>query len=141
MPTYTATGAAATVQPRSGLHTDSVAEVYAITTAFVLNDVVRMIKVCKGMTILDVKCACDDMDSSTGFVFVVGDGDDEDRFILISTVGQTGGVALLTNRVGLGYTYTQDDTIDFKVTTAASGTPAPTGNIVLTVIYTMQPTF
>lgn len=119
---------------------------YTLIAALVINDVIQMVKVPKGACILEVILTSDDLDSSTGVVLAVGDGVTADRFISGSTVGQAGGIV----RMGSGVTaanqsgasafqYTVDDTVDVKVTTAPSGTAATTGDIVLTVLYSMEP--
>lgn len=107
--------------------------------AFVINDVVQMLKVPKGARVLEAILTVTDLDTSTGIVVAVGDGLVADRYISGQTTGQAGG----TVRLGAGiatntaaYTYLTDDTIDVKVTTAATGTAAVTGTITLTVGFT-----
>ena len=139
------TGAVATgVQPRADIGVHSVSSTYTIAAAFVVNDVIQMVKIPKGATINEVILNTTDLDTSTGVVLAVGDGNDVDRFIKDSAIGQTGGTARLgagiVDNAGNNYTYTADDTIDVKVTTAATGTAATTGTVGLTVIYTMQQT-
>lgn len=149
--TYVAPGAGAGVQPRAGLHTDTVYGEFDIEdaidatngggaggTAFALNDVIRMVKVPKGATILDVTISVPDLDTSTGIVLDVGDGTTADRFIDGSTAGQAGGLAGINEIAGFGYTYTADDTIDILVQVAATGTAAVTGVLRMAVTYTMQ---
>lgn len=108
------------------------------------DDIIQMVKVPKGATILDVTLTSEDLDSNgtPTIVLDVGDGDDPDRFIDGSNVAQAGGVARLGSGVaaaatdGLFYTYTAEDTIDVKVVTAAATKAA--GNITLAVLYTME---
>lgn len=109
-------------------------------TAFVINDVVQMVKVAPGTTVIDCVLAVDALDSSTGVVVAVGDGGVADRFITASTIGRSAaaGVARLNNAVGHLYLYSAADTIDFKVTTAASGTASTTGKVRLAVLVTAQ---
>lgn len=104
-------------------------------TAFVINDVVQMVKVAKGMIVTGVCLAVPALDSSTGIVVAVGDGSDDDRFISGSTKGRssTAGVEYLNAAAGQNYAYTADDTIDFKVKTAATGTAVTSGIIHLAV--------
>lgn len=99
-------------------------------------DIIQMLEVPIGATILDVWLSCTDIDTNgaPAVVLSVGDGGDVDRFILDSTIGQAGGYARLNNTAGAAYTYTADDTIDVKVVTAAATKAA--GTIVLTVFYT-----
>jgi len=102
-----------------------------------------MVKIPSGATVLDVILSVDDLDSGTDCVLAVGDGGDVDRFISGSTIGQGGGTVGLgsgitgaTAAAAAGYTYTSNDTIDIKVTTAPAG--GGVGTIVLTVLYTMD---
>lgn len=140
--TYTTSKTAATVQERefSG-GVNSVSGEYDIATgsAFIINDVVQMVKVPSGARILYAKVTVPALDSSTGVVWALGDGGDDDRFITGSTVGRSaaGGVVTI-NTVNSEYTYTADDTIDFKITTAATGTASTTGTIYVDVIYTLS---
>lgn len=153
--TYVSTRAATGVQPRIDLHDDTLFCSFNIATAigtadeggggaggtgFVINDIVQMVKVAAGSTVVDVILGVDALDTSTGIVVAVGDGSDDDRFITASTIGRSSaaGVAQLNNAVGLNYAYTAADTIDFKVTTAASGTASTTGLVRLAVRVTAQ---
>lgn len=147
--TYVSPGAATGKQPVRGTMPEWVTQEFNIATAvatadnggggaggtgFVVNDVVQMIKVQSGERVLDVILSVDDLDSSTGIELGVGDGGDDDRYITASTIGQAGGLARMARHVGHGYAYTADDTIDIKVTTAATGTAATTGTLRLTAL-------
>lgn len=153
--TYVSTKAADGVQPRLSNHDDTVycefdiaADVGAAAdggggaggTAFALDDVVQMVKVQAGTKIMDVLLSVDALDSSTGIVTAVGDEDDEDRFITGAQIGRSGaaGVQALNNHTGHLHEYTADDTIDFKVTTAATGTASTSGKVRLSVKLTPQ---
>jgi len=155
MATYVSIKAATGVQSRQDEHDDTIYCEFDIVaaiataanggggaggTAFVLNDVVQMVKVGAGSTILSVLLSVDALDSSTGIVSAVGDGTDDDRFITASTIGRSGaaGVVVLNNHAGHLYKYTAEDTIDYKVTTAASGTASVAGLIRLSVRLTPQ---
>lgn len=141
--TYTASKVASTVQARSGLDLTAVYATYEAETQLIINDVIQMVKVPAGATILEVILCVDDIDGGSAAVLEVGDGDDTDRFIAGQTIGQGGGIA----RLGAGitgaaaaaaanYAYTSADTIDIKVATAPASTG--TGTLKLGVIYTMQ---
>lgn len=153
--TYVSTKAATGVQARLDLHDDTIYCEFDIAaaiataanggggaggTAFVINDVVQMVKVTSGTTILSVLLSVDALDSSTGIVTAVGDGSDDDRFITGATIGRSGatGIQAINAHTGHLYAYTTDDTIDFKVTTAATGTASVTGKIRLSVRVTSQ---
>lgn len=153
--TYVSTKCGVGVQPRIDLHDDTaycefdIAAAIATAanggggaggTAFVINDVVQMVKVQAGSIIVAMILSCDALDSSTGIVTAVGDGVDDDRFITGATIGRSSASGLqgMNAHSGHLYQYTADDTIDFKVTTAASGTPVTSGKVRLSVRLTPQ---
>ncbi len=153
--TYVSTKCGNGVQPRIDLHDDTIYCEFDIAaaiataanggggaggTAFVINDVVQMVKVQSGTVIVAAILSCDALDSSTGIVTALGDGSDDDRFITGATIGRSGasGIQALNAHSGHLYQYTSDDTIDFKVTTAASGTASTTGKIRASVRVTPQ---
>lgn len=99
---------------------------FNVTAACNTNDVYQMVQVFAGETVHDVKVKSTDLDAGTDLVFDIGDGDDVDRYIDGSTIGQAGGVdheaADLVPQV-----YSADDTIDILVqvdpaTDVATGT-------------------
>ena len=153
--TYVSTKAGHGTQPRLDLHDDTVYCEFDIAaavataanggggaggTAFVINDVVQMVKVQTGTVVVAMILSVDALDSSTGIVTAVGDGNDDDRFITGATIGRSAasGLTSLNAHTGHMYQYTADDTIDFKVTTAATGTASTTGKIRLSVRITPQ---
>lgn len=106
------------------------------STALIINDVIQIMKVPKGARVCEMVLTVTDLDAGTNIVLAVGDGVDDDRYISGSTIGQTGG----TVRLGSGiitntsaFTYTADDTIDVKVTTA--GSAVTTGTITLSTWF------
>lgn len=137
--TFATSKVATTVMPRAGLGVQSVSVTHEITAALVVNDVIQMVKMPIGATILEVILGTDDLDSdgSPAIVLEVGDATTVGRFIAGSTVAQAGGVVRLGVIDGMHYTYTAEDTIDVKVSTAPA-TGATSGGISLTVIYTMD---
>lgn len=136
--TYSSTAVAATVPPRtpSSAGLTAVKATFTATAALVVNDVIQMVKVPLGAVIYGVELSVDDLDSGAAIVLAVGDGADDDRFITGSTIGQAGGVTRANNVAGAGYTYTVDDTIDIKVTTAPAG--GGTGVLRLTVLFAKE---
>lgn len=108
------------------------------------NDIIQMIPVSKGTTVLDLILTVEDIDTngSATVVFDVGDGDDVDRYMDGITTGQAGGVATIGASVaaaavdGVFFTYTADDTIDIKVVTAAATKAA--GVVTLVAILSME---
>ncbi len=152
--TYVSTKCGTGTQPRSDVHDDTLYCEFDIAaaigtaanggggaggTAFVINDVVQMVKVQSGTVILGVYLSVDFLDTGTAIVTAVGDGSDDDRFLSGLTIGRSSAVgssgALLHG--GHLYQYTADDTIDFKVTTAAT-VGSVTGKIRLSVHTTQQ---
>ncbi len=148
--TYVSTKAGTGTQPKIDIHDDTtfcefdIAAAIATAanggggaggTAFVINDVVQMVKVQNATYVTGVYLSVDALDSSTGIVTAVGDGSDDDRFLTGLTIGRSGAVGASGALAHSGhlYQYTADDTIDFKVTTAASGTASTTGKIRLSV--------
>lgn len=115
--------------------------VYDFTAAFVINDVIEMVKMNKGERAIGGQLIVEtDLDSSTGVVVAVGDGVQADRYISGSAIGQTGGVVTWGAGIDTAaeaalfdYKYPAADTIDVKITTAASGTAATSGRIRLRV--------
>lgn len=104
-------------------------------TAAATNDVFQMVKIPKGAVIYDVTLRASNIDTGTALLITVGDGGDTDRFITSSSVGQAGGIARLNNEAGLGYTYTEDDTIDVLVATGATGVESGSPTISVSVQY------
>jgi hypothetical protein len=140
--TYSADKVAATVQSRAGIGMEAVFETFEASVALIINDVIQMVKVPVGATILEILLGVDDLDSGTDVTLSVGDGSDVDRFIEAATIGQGGGVVRLGQGVTgaaaagcMNYEYTAEDTIDIKVIAAPTG---GTGTLKLAVIYTMQ---
>lgn len=110
---------------------------YVTSAAWVINDVVQMIKVFEGERVLDVQMLVEtdaDTGGSPAIVMAVGDGVDNDRYVSASAIGQAGGFVRLgqgldtaAEAASLRYTYPADDTIDIKITTApATGVAAVT---------------
>jgi hypothetical protein len=152
--TYVSTKAATGVQPRLDVHDDTIYCEFDIAaaiataanggggaggTAFVINDVVQMVKVQAGTVITGVYLSTDFLDTGTAIVTAVGDGSDDDRFLTALTIGRSSasGASGALAHTGHLYAYTVDDTIDFKVTTAPT-TGSTTGKIRLSVRVTPQ---
>jgi len=132
----------------SGISAKSLhAGVFAVLATFeaavqlIINDVIQMVPVQKGIKVVGMRLVTDDLDGGTTAVLDVGDGSDTDRFIDGSTIGQAGGsVDFLSGLVGvtpaaaLGYEYTADDTIDVLV--QAAPTSGGVGTLKLLVFLT-----
>lgn len=152
--TYASTKCGTGTQPRADNHDDTLYCEFDIAaaigtaanggggaggTAFVINDVVQMVKVQSGTVILGVYLSVDFLDTGTAIVTAVGDGIDDDRFLSGLTIGRSSAVGSSSALLHGGhlYQYTADDTIDFKVTTAAT-VASVTGKIRLSVRTTQQ---
>ena len=141
--TYSASKVATTVMARAGIEITSVFSTYEAAVALVINDVIKMIKVPKGATILELVCAVDDLDTGTTITLDVGDGTTANRFIAADTTARSGGLFRFGSGISgaaaancLNYTYTADDVLQFKVHAAPTG--GGTGTMSMNVIYTMQ---
>lgn len=113
------------------------------STAFVINDVIRMIKMPKGARVIDLHYYVPALDSSTGVVTAVGDQDgtpDDDRYVTAATVGRSGaaGMQRMAAATGVGYKFAADGYLELKVTTAASGTASTTGTIKMWATYSVD---
>lgn len=107
-------------------------------------DVIQMIPVAKGTTVVDLYLTSEDLDTNAAPTtsLDVGDGDDVDRYIDGSNIATTGGIARLGSGVAAAasdlfpHTYTADDTIDVVV--AAAGTTKAAGNVTLVAVLSME---
>ena len=143
MATFTADEALSTEQPKTGGlagNCKTVVGTYEITAALALNDVIQMVHVPDGATVVSTVLGTDDLDTngSPTIVLDVGDDGDTDRFVDGATVGQAGGITDTSDMAmtGFGYTYTADNTIDVLVQ-AAPATGATSGTITLAVSYVL----
>jgi hypothetical protein len=137
------------IQPRAGLAICSVTGVQTNDANTDLNtaDVLQMVKIPKGATILDVIVSVNaaGLDTGATVAYSVGDTDsavdDTDRYITAAAgiIGRSsaGGVVRMNNPAGAGYKFEADGTIDL-VFTAGAGTNVATGVITLTALYTMD---
>lgn len=134
MATFQSSKAVSTVMARGGTDVTTQTAEYAIPTGFATNDVVEMVKVPAGATVLNVKLTSSAGVGATANL-AVGDGGDTDRFIT-STAFTASAVARDNTHVGHGHRYTSDDSIDILAVSIATPT---VGTVVrMTVEYTMQ---
>lgn len=88
-------------------------------------DILEMVPVYAGETVIGVTLVTEDLDSGSTITLSVGDGDAAGRYINASTVGRTGGFAVLGSGVTgvptFPYTYAVDDTIDVRVPAGPTG--------------------
>lgn len=135
MATYTSDKTATTVQARSSLETVTVVGTYTVSANLATNDVLQMVKVPSGATIVDLTYATNAQIAATT-TGVVGDGNSTGRFISSADRGAAAIMTRLNVPAGVGYTYTADDTIDVVYTTIT--TPTTGAVIKLAVTYTLQ---
>ncbi len=127
------------VQPRAGIGITSVTGEYNLLAALALNDVIEMVKVPAGATVLDVILVTDDLDAggAPAITLDVGDGVVPNYYISGSTAGQAGGLERAGALTAHPKTYAAEDTVDVTVSVAPA-TGATTGKISLTALYTMD---
>ena len=101
------------------------------------DDVIEMVPVYAGETVVGVSLAATDLDTNgaPAIVMDVGDGDDVDFYIDGSTAGQAGGGTVMTApKVGFPKTYAADDTIDIRLDVAAATAAAGTVTLIVHVV-------
>jgi hypothetical protein len=142
MPTVYQTGAAKMKQMFKPFPDGTVGyrkQTFTVNTALALDDYIEMVPVYAGETVVGVVLVTDDLDTAGSPLITldVGDGVDTDRYIDGTTVGRTGGTALMggniTTAKTIGYVYPADDTVDIHVQ-AAPGTGATNVTITLMVL-------
>lgn len=152
--TYVSTKCGTGTQPRLDVHDDTSYCSFDIAaavgtaanggggaggTAFVVNDVVQMIKVQNGTVITAIYLSVPVLETNSVIETAVGDDGDDDRFLTGLTIGRNAvGASGAMAHTGHLYEYTADNTIDFKVTTAGTAGQATTGTIKLSVRLTQQ---
>ena len=132
MATLTGDKAAAAVATRS-IETGVVVEQASYTTSATLSagDAIQMVKVPAGARVVDVKTTTN---SAAGIAIAVGDGLDENRYVVTASVSALS--VLSGNANWSNYEYTADDTID--ITYDASMTATTTLTFNLQVMYTLD---
>lgn len=136
MATYTSDKTASTVQARASLQTVTVVGTYTISAALAGGDVLQMVKVPAGATIIDLTYSTSAQIAATT-TGSIGDGGAAGRFVAAGTaLGAAALMARLSVPAGVGYTYTSEDTID--VTYSTLTTPTTGAVVKLAVTYTMQ---
>lgn len=103
---------------------------FTLTSALAAADVIQMINVFKGETVLGVVCTSADLDSGSTVTFDIGDDGDDDYFVDGSTIAQAGGtVSSLATATVAPRAYTADNTLDILVKT---GPTNQLGDVTLT---------
>jgi len=128
--------AAPTAQPRAGIGICSATAEYNLTAALALNDVINMVKIPAGATVLDMILVSDNLDTNGAptITLDVGDNTVANYYINASLIGQTNGIERMAAHPK---TYTAEDMLSVTVATGPA-TGAVAGNISFTVFYTMD---
>lgn len=118
-----ATAAYQAMGPTNGGNSIWQVATYSITAALSANDVLQMIKIPSGATIIDGYTR---FIGAPAFAWTVGDGGSTNRFATVVTASASAATGTLNAflRKVLPYTYTSDDTIDIKVTVVTATTNA-----------------
>ena len=91
---------------------------FTLTSALAAADVIQMLNVFKGETVLGVVCSSADLDSGSTVTFDIGDDADPDYFVDGSAIAQTGtAVSSLATATVAPRAYTADNTLDILVKT------------------------
>jgi hypothetical protein len=125
------------IQVRAPQGLTSVSGTYTTLTKLIAADVIHMVKVPAGATILELIFDCAVMDASAALTLSVGYTGALQAFINTSTVGQAGGIERVSVTSATQKAFTADDTIQVSVETGPTDTTL--GAMKLTVIYTMDP--
>lgn len=131
------------VQPRSGIGFCTVSGHYDLSATVDIEtaDVIQLVKIPKGATVLDLILDVPVIDTGTAIVWGLGDDGSPSRYIAAeATMGRVGagGIKRLTVAGSSQYAYTADNTIDMIFGTGAATATATTGIIKLTVFYTFD---
>lgn len=140
MATYLSNKAQPGVQPKfNPTGVIAVCASYAFATAPSLNDLVQLMQIPAGATMVDVILDSDDLDSNgtPTVTFDVGDTTTAGRFIAASTAPQAGGVVHATVAASTDYPYAANTWLYLKVHAAAATFQA--GTVRVTALYTMDP--
>jgi len=134
MPTFQSAKATTTVMARGGIDATTQTAEFTIPTGFATNDVVEMLKIPAGATVVDVTLSSSAGVGATANL-AVGDGGDTDRYITSLAYTATA-LNRLNAHTGHGFRFTAEDTIDILAVSIATPT---VGTVVrLTVEYQMQ---
>jgi hypothetical protein len=131
------------VQPRTPLGVCSVSGSYTTLATLLTADIINMVKVPVGATIIDVILSSAQLDTATSnpspalTLSVIDNQTSPNTYISASTIGQTGGVTRMSYHLGNQAVIVTTDTTVFVQATAGAATGA-NGKITLTVLYTMD---
>lgn len=119
-----------------GLVAESSTYSVAAATSLSAGDVIQMVKVPKGASLVSFTLSGGSGDA----LVTLGDGVDDDRYLTAVTMGSNSAL-IRTLNVAAGnvpYVYSTDDTIDISVSTVSVGTI--TGGFQIQCVFSMNPT-
>src|SRR3989304_9872974 len=129
------------IQPGAGLGLCSISGSYTMLAAFLDEDIVHLVKIPAGATILELILDVPPLTGQADVTWDLGDGTDSGRFISGGPAGRSSAGAIVrTTVVGSSqYKYTAENTIQFKIKTVPGATAVTAATIKLTALYTMDP--
>lgn len=129
------------VSVRQGLGLQAVSDSYTMLVAFVDEDVVNLVKVPGGATILELILDVPALTDQADVTWDLGDADTTGRYIAGGILGRSsaGGIARITVTGSSQYKYTVDTFIQFQIKTVPGATAVTDGVVKLSAIYTMDP--
>lgn len=129
------------VVPRANIALNSVSGSYTMLAAFLDEDIVHLVKIPAGATILELILDVPALTDQADVTWDLGDADSSGRFITAGTAGRssTGAIVRCTLAGGTQHEYTADNTIQFRIKTVPGATAVTNGTIKLTAIYSMDP--
>lgn len=139
MATFTATAAQSTVPAKYKINGDvSRVVTFNVSTIGSLSagDVIQMVRVPNGATILSLRFWADQFGTSNATITGVGDGVSNNRYIPSTSTSSSLALVSIINPSALGYSYSVEDTIDITIGTVTSGSNV--GVLVLALTYTMD---
>lgn len=140
MTTFLSNKAQAGIQPKfTASNSIPVYASYAFASAPSANDIVQMMTIPAGATIVSVVLDSDQIDTNgtPTMSFDVGDAANPTRYLSASTLPRTGGAAVANVAAAYGYQYSANTPLQVKVHAAAATFAA--GTVRLLVEYTMDP--
>ena len=135
MATITASAAQSTV-PAKYLFKGEVGRVvsYTCNPALSAGDVIQMIRVPNGCTIINMRFWTDLFGGGNATITGVGDGVSANRYISSTSTSNSLAAVVTCNPIGIGYSYSVEDTIDITIGTVTSASAV--GVLYLAVTYT-----
>lgn len=138
--TYSTDKAASTASARGGVSGAQLVGVsYSLTSALATGDIIQLFKVQPGTVVHGLSVYSGGTQSGIDSVAVVGDQNDQDRFIT-SALGTMlrSGHGITSPISNICYQYTTADTIDLTVASAGTGQTDASATIKASLLFSMQ---